>query len=265
MWTHTCSTSSANSFKTKCERTQPRRQNRAKSQRIIQLTKYFRLFACVRYQEQLCWAASQIFICFMVLSWASLGLIIVDTNCKIIVNVKLFNNNHTTLLLKEHNWQKPLIAGNYNSVYTVKVWQAAYSELTIFQLSKDTRGRDWSLKHKYCQPVIRGHWWPARDAATLTSPRAVCVCRRVSLSTTLLQASQSEHDLTFKLSECWTCIMHAVCAHYPQGRDLQFATRELWVYQSLLPATPRTYLHTGKHQCAESPNSQTEYGLHSEA
>lgn len=127
----------------------------------------------------------------------------------------------------------------------------------VFQLRKDKRGRDWSLKYKYCQPVIRGHWWPAQDAATLTSPRAGCVCRRASLSTTLLRAWQSERDLTFKLSECRTCIMHAVCTHHPQSRDLQFATGELWVYQSLLPATLRTYLHTRKHQCAESPNSQT--------
>lgn len=63
-------------------------QSSAKSQRIIQSTKYFRLFACVSYQGQLC----QIFICFMAVSWASLGLgrITVDTNSKIIVNVKLF-------------------------------------------------------------------------------------------------------------------------------------------------------------------------------
>lgn len=63
--------------------------------------------------------------------------------------------------------------------------------------------------------------------------------------------------------------MHAVCMHYPEGRDLQFPAQETLVYQSLLLPHLQTYLHTGKHasglysdhhQCAES-NPTVKQGM----
>lgn len=259
MWTHSCST---NGFYTKCDRTQPRRNaaeqwKKSKNHPVDRLNKIFSSVCLIQFSRTI---VLNSFPNFYLLYGSKLS-VCGDTS-KIIVKVKLFNNSHTALLLKVHNWQKPLIT----TMFTLsKSGVLLTPNPTFSQPSKDTRGRDWSLKYKYCQPVIRGHWWPAQDAATLTSPRAVCL--QACLFVHHASASLTEwvrFDIQ-TLTECWTCIMHAVCMHYPQGRDLHFATLELWVYQSVLPATLRTYLHTRKHQCAESPNSQTEYGLHSEA
>lgn len=172
------------------------------------------------------------------------------------------NKGLTPLLLKGHNKPKPLITGNYNVGYAVKVWPGTACHLfwnwPPFSSEKTQEDRTGHLSANTVNPSLE----VTGDQRRTQQPwphHGLCVFAGTHLCPDrFCEPWRRGWHLTFKLPQSVsTCIMHACLYALPRrwGSSRRCSgNASLSIATATIPPDLPPHRET-HHQCAESPDS----------